>query len=551
MEAQLSDSDRTAVDAALDAWRADTVRRLWQGDASLWTGADEARWLGWLDAPRSQRETLPALNALGAAARGDGIRHVRLLGMGGSSLCAEVLAAVLRPSGPELRVVDSTVPAEVRAATGGLRPDDTLFLVSSKSGTTTETDVLRRHFWEWSQRKADRFVAITDPGSALEAIARDQEWRAVVHGVPEIGGRFSALSAFGLVPAALQGIDTDDLLARAARMADACGADAEANPGVALGATLAALAQRGRDKLTLVTSPGVSSFGAWLDQLVAESTGHDGRGIVPIDGERLANPERYGDDRVFVHVRLASDASQDAESALARLAGAGHPVLRIVVDDPREIGAELYRWEMATAVAGAVLGVNPFVQPDVEAAKQAARRQVAAYEEHGALPRSEPIARDGALEAHADPDNAKALGAGDLGALWHAHRARLRPGDYFAINAFVERNDANARALDTLRHTVRDAHGVATSVGFGPRFLHSTGQLHKGGPDTGVFLQLTAADAEDLPIPERDIRFGVLKDAQAAGDLAVLCERGRRVLRIHTSDGDVAAAAARLAELVR
>jgi transaldolase/glucose-6-phosphate isomerase len=561
VETSLPDADAAAVRAARDAWRAaGSTARLWARDAALWTGADEARWLGWLEGPARERGRLAERRALAEAARRDGIRHVLLLGMGGSSLCCEVLARTFGPvpGAPELRVVDSTVPGQVLTAEAGLDLARTLVVVSSKSGSTLETDVLSRHFFErlgahaGDDGAASRFVAITDPGSALEERARREGWRAVVAGVPEIGGRFSALSAFGMAPAALIGVDLAELLARAERMAAACGPDAppERNPGVELGLLLGTLATRGRDKLTLVASPGVASLGAWLEQLVAESLGKNGRGIVPVDGEPLAAPERYADDRLFVYVRLASAPAAEQDAAVRALASAGHAVARIDVAAPAELGAELFRWEIATAVAGARLGVNPFDQPDVEAAKVAARRLTAAYEETGAVPESTPLLREGALEAHADARNAAALDATTLRRLVASHLERLRPGDYLAVNAFLERSDAAERELAALRRALRDARRVATAVGFGPRFLHSTGQLHKGGPNTGVFLELTAGDPRDLPIPGRKISFGALKDAQALGDFEVLCERHRRILRLHVADGDVAAGLARVRQLV-
>jgi hypothetical protein len=462
------------------------------------------------------------------------------------------------PGAPELVVVDSTVPGQVLAAEAQVDLGHALVVVSSKSGSTLETDVLSRHFFERLRERlgagaaAARFVAITDPGSSLEQRARAEGWRAVVAGVPEIGGRFSALSPFGTAPAALLGVDLDDLLARAERMARACGPDAppERSPGVGRGLALGALAQRGRDKLTLVASPGLASLGAWLEQLVAESLGKLGGGIVPVDGEPLAAPDRYGDDRAFVYVRLASAPAPEQDAAVDLLARAGRPVLWIDVESPAELGAEFFRWEVATAVAGARLGVNPFDQPDVEAAKVAARRLTARYEESGALPEGEPLVREGALEAHADARNAAALDATTLRRLVASHLARLRPGDYFAVNAFVERSDAAERELAGLRRAVRDASRAATAVGFGPRFLHSTGQLHKGGPNTGVFLEITAEDPRDLDVPGRKIRFGALKDAQALGDFEVLCERHRRALRLHVADGDAVAGLARIRQLV-
>ena len=536
METKLPDADAAAVEAALETWtQTDGTRRLLSVDAALWTGSDEARWLGWLHAPETWTPELAHYRTLADGIREDGVRHALLLGMGGSSLCCEVLARTFGsgPGCPILEVVDSTVPSQIRAVDERIDPRRTICFVSSKSGSTIETDVARRHFFE-RIRDPQRFIAITDPGSGLEKRATEEGWRAVAHGEPEIGGRFSALSPFGLLPAAVLGIDVEDLLGRARRLAG------DVAPALELGVMLGALAAAGRDKLTLVLSPGLASLGAWLEQLIAESTGKNGRGIVPVDGEGLAASERYGRDRTFAYVRLASAPDPDQDHALEALAAAGQPVLRIDVESPAELGAEFYRWQIATAAAGAVLGVNPFDQPDVEAAKVAARGLVTAYEESGELPESAARLSSGALSAYADDANAAALGpAADLQSLLAAHLGRIGAGDYLALNAFVERCDAHAAPLEALRHRVRDATGAATTLGFGPRFLHSTGQLHKGGPNSAVVLEVTAHDAEDLPIPGQRMSFGVLKDAQSRGDFDVLCERKRRALRVHVAEGDV------------
>ncbi len=536
-----------AVTDALERWSAEEgTRRLWERDASLWTGGDEPAWLGWLDAPREQQDQLACYRALAEGVREDGIRHAILIGMGGSSLCCEVLAETFGPTAdrPLLHVVDSTVPGQVKAVDARIDPASSVAIVSSKSGGTLETDVLRRHFFERID-DPKRFIAVTDPGSSLEARAREEGWRAVVHGVPEIGGRFSALSAFGLVPGAVIGLDVDDLLVRARRLAESD------DPGIRLGVSLGALARAGRDKLTIVASPGVASLGAWLEQLIAESTGKNGLGIVPIDGEPPVSPDRYGSDRVFAYVRLTSapDAAQDA--AIENVRAAGHPVLQVDVAEPAEIGAEFFRWEIATAVAGSILGVNPFDQPDVEAAKVSARELMAAYESSGSLPESRPRLVDGDLEVHTDDANAGVLGQpADLVEALRTHLGRLGPGDYLAINAFVERTDGNTRPLDRLRGVALRGTGAATTLGYGPRFLHSTGQLHKGGPDNAVILEITAHDPEDLSIPGLGYTFGVLKDAQARGDFDVLCERGRRAIRVHIGSGHVAAGLSTLADAV-
>jgi len=541
------------VAALREQWRREGgLRRLWSRDAALWTGGDEARWLDWLDAPA--RTDAEALSRLAARASQGHFRHVLLLGMGGSSLCPDVLARTFgrRERAPELRVLDSTVPGQVARTGAEIDAGATLFVVSSKSGTTIEPTCFLHHFAERARESlggdaraaADRFVAITDPGSALEEQARREGFRAVAHGVPGIGGRFSALSPFGLLPAALMGLDVAALRDNAARMAGSCGpaVPPAENPGARLGLALGSLARRGRDKLTLVLSPRIASLGGWLEQLVAESLGKQGVGVVPVDGEVPAGPEAYGEDRLFVQMVLRGDASDEQDAALEKLAAAGHPVVRIELSDPEQLAQEFFRWEVATAVAGAVLGVNPFDQPDVEAAKVEARELMAAYRESGELPAETPLAADGELLLYGDP---ALQDAGDLAGALRAHLERARPGDYFAVNAFLDMRPEMEEPLQQLRHAVRDRLQLATTLGFGPRFLHSTGQLHKGGPDTGLFLQLTADDTAELPVPDQGFTFGVLCRAQAQGDFRVLAARGRRILWVHLG-ADPAAGLARL-----
>ncbi|MGH0037465.1 MAG: bifunctional transaldolase/phosoglucose isomerase [Myxococcota bacterium] len=556
-----------AVARVRDDWRrSGAVRRLWARDAALWSGADESRWLAWLDAVPDGLARAEALASLVASLEPGRFDAVLLMGMGGSSLCPDVLARTFgrQRGAPQLWVLDSTVPDQVERIAAAIDPARTLFVVPSKSGSTIEPNVLMRAFHERAaQALGDdeaaahaRFVAITDPGSALESHARSSGFAGLAHGVPEIGGRFSALSNFGLLPAALMGLDPADLLARARPMVDACSANVppDANPGVRLGIALAVLARQGRDKLTLVPSPGLASLGGWLEQLVAESTGKHGVGIVPVDGEAPGPPEVYGRDRVFVQIRLCSDREDHAEvlagqdRALDALAGAGHPVVRIDVPCREQLAQEFFRWEIATAAAGAVLEINPFDQPDVEAAKLAARELMAAFERDGALPAADPSWRGDGLALRADPGLAVDPGA-SLGDALAAHLARGRPGDYFALNAFLDMNERNAEVLQRLRHRVRDRRHWATTLGFGPRFLHSTGQLHKGGPDSGLFLQLTCDAERDVAIPGHRYSFGVLARAQAQGDFQVLAERGRRIVWLNI-EGDVEAGLARVDEAV-
>jgi transaldolase/glucose-6-phosphate isomerase len=443
---------------------------------------------------------------------------------------------------PELLVLDSTDPAQIRAAERRIDPARTLFIVSSKSGTTLEPDILRRYFFErataavGAERAGSRFVAVTDPGSELEKVAGRDGFRHVFHGQPSIGGRYSVLSNFGLVPAAAAGIDVADLLDATRTMVRSCAADVPPaeNPGVLLGAALGAAARAGRDKVTIVASPGIASLGAWLEQLLAESTGKRGRGLVPVDQEPLGPPEIYGSDRLFAYFRLEGEPDAGDVERLSALEAAGHPVVRITLRDRCHLGQEFFRWELATAVAGAVLGIDPFDQPDVEASKVKTRELTAAYEKSGALPPETAILEEAGVRLFADERNAKALaGQRTLAGALKAHLGRITAGDYFALLAYVERNEAHTEVLQGARLAVRNAKRVATCLGFGPRFLHSTGQAYKGGPDTGVFVQITADAAADLEVPGRKYSFGIVEAAQARGDFDVLAERGRRVLRLH------------------
>jgi transaldolase / glucose-6-phosphate isomerase len=544
------------VKAALEDWRKEgKVRRLWAGDASLWTGTDEANWLGWLTIVDEQLKRANDLDAFAADIRRGDFSDALLLGMGGSSLGAEVLAESFsgKPGFPRLQIVDSTDPAQIRRIGQSVDLTQTLFIVSSKSGSTLEPNILFEHVFDRVAQAAGpdeapgRFVAITDPGSALEQLAEARGFRRVFQGRPSIGGRYSALSDFGLAPAAFMGLDVGRLLDRANEMVQSCAScvPARENPGVVLGILLGVLAAHGRDKVTIAASPAVASFGAWLEQLLAESTGKQGRGLIPVDGEELGPSSIYGDDRVFVYLRLEPSADAGQDRAIEALASDGYPVIRIGLADRYDLGQEFFRWQMATAIAGALLGINPFDQPDVEASKIETRRLTTACEKTGALPAETPFLAGDGLAFFADPANAgaieKAMG-GDrspAGCL-HAHLSRLSPGDYFAVLAYVDRCPEYDALLQHIRHGVRERTRAATCVGFGPRFLHSTGQAYKGGPPSGVFLQITCDDAVDLPVPGRKYTFGTVKAAQAQGDLAVLAARGRRAVRVHLGP-DVAA----------
>lgn len=556
------------VQAAADAWqRDDKVARLWRCDPTIFSNADEARWMGWLEIVDYQLTDVGPLREAATHAAGGkegGFQHVVVLGMGGSSLCPEVMARTFgKKSGyPELLVLDSTVPAQIRKLDSKLITKSTLFVVASKSGGTIEPNSFKQYFFDRATQAVgitdagQHFVAVTDPGTKMQAIAEADHFHDIYYGLPEIGGRFSALSNFGMIPSACAGIDVVSFLECAHVMVKACGADIEAkqNPGIMLGIALGTLALAGRDKLTVIASPGIDGLGAWLEQLIAESTGKHGKGIVPVDGEVIGSPEVYGDDRVFVYSRLASapDAAQD--SAVEKLRAAGHPVITIELPSILHLGQEFFRWEIATAAIGSVLGINPFDQPDVESAKIAAKSLMAAYEENGKLPAESPITGEPGFQLFTDAMNTGALeqaagGLDDVAAVIKAHLDRVGPGDYFAINAYIEMVDVHDVDLQAIRNAVRDKKHAATTVGYGPRFLHSTGQLHKGGPNTGVFLQITSDDAEDLPIPNQKYTFGVLKAAQAQGDFAVLAERGRRVLRVHLGS-DVKAGLTKLRSIV-
>jgi transaldolase / glucose-6-phosphate isomerase len=528
------------------------VARLWARDATLWTGTDEASWLGWLGIVDEQLARVDDLRRVAQNARQAGFAHVLLLGMGGSSLCPEVLRMTFGalPGWPALSVLDSTDPAQVRAAEARVDLGRTLCVVSSKSGTTLEPNIFKEYFFERVRdtvglaTSADRFIAITDPGSKLEDVARTDRFRHVFHGVPSIGGRYSALSDFGMAPAALMGLDVERLLREAQAMVRACAVrgPAEENPGAVLGAILGVLASHGRDKVTLVAAPGIHDLGAWLEQLLAESTGKAGKGLIPVDREPLGPLELYGRDRLFVYLRLRSAPDVAQDRAVASLQAAGHPVVRIEVPEPYQIAAEFFRWEFATAVAGAILGINPFDQPDVEASKVATRRLTDEFEKTGRLPAEMPILEADGVRLFADPRNAAELAAAErtLPGLLHAHLGRVRTGNYVALLAYVEMAQAHEEVLQGFRTRLRDRYRVATCLGFGPRFLHSTGQAYKGGPNTGVFLQITCDDAADLPVPGRRYTFGVVKAAQARGDFEVLAERGRRALRVHLGPDVVA-----------
>jgi transaldolase / glucose-6-phosphate isomerase len=533
---------------AAAAWRSKgNIRRLWNEDVSLWTGGDEGDWVGWLDVIDAQLRDLPSLNEFAAEVRAQGYSDALLLGMGGSSLGPEVLAQTLgsAPGFPTLHVLDSTDPRQVTSFERRIDLRKTLFIVSSKSGTTLEPNVLMDYFFDKTSaaigatEAARHFVVITDPGSALQKLAKQRGFHRVFEGTPSIGGRYSVLSHFGTVPMAAIGRDVRALLESARLMARSCGPEVPPghNPGVELGLAIGAAARSGHDKVTIVASPSLASFGAWAEQLLAESTGKHGKGVIPIADEPLGDPSVYDAHRLFIYLRDGAQADAAQERSLDALRQAGQPVVRIGLASKEQLAQEFFRFEMATAVAGAVIGINPFDQPDVEASKIAARELTDAYEKTGALAADKPVFKENGIALYTDERNAQALrqaGANSTLQSWlGAHFARLHDGDYFAVLAYLERADAQIKPLQELRTVVRDSKRIATCLQFGPRFLHSTGQAYKGGPNSGVFLQITADAAEDVTIPGRKATFGVIEAAQARGDFRVLAERGRRVLRAH------------------
>jgi transaldolase / glucose-6-phosphate isomerase len=545
-ELALGERIGNAVEKSTEDWRASAkIRRLWHHDKSIWTGTDEDKWLGWLNS--SAAADVADYEDFARKVKGQNFTDAVVLGMGGSSLGPEVLAKTFaRKAGfPKLHVLDSTDPAQVRAMQASIDIGKTLFIVSSKSGGTTEPNVMKDYFFAQvskaigADKAGDRFIAVTDPGSSLEKVATKQGFARIFYGDPTIGGRYSVLSPFGLVPAATAGIDVRSLLKHTLSMVRSCGPDVppQENPGVQLGLAMGLAGLEGHDKVTILSSKKIADFGAWAEQLIAESTGKDGKGLIPIEGEPLGDPSLYGKDRFFIDIRTEGESDTAHDDKLAALEKAGHPVVRIVMKSIDHLGQEFFRFEMATAVAGSILGIDPFNQPDVEDAKIKTRELTAAFEKTGTLPAEKPVMSTAQAELYTDDNNAAALrkaGAdGDLGSWLKAHLARSGAGDYVALLAYIERDYAHIDTLQQMRLAVRDRRHVATCAEFGPRFLHSTGQAYKGGPDSGVFLQITADDARDLAVPGQKASFGIIKAAQARGDFDVLTDRGRRALRVH------------------
>jgi transaldolase/glucose-6-phosphate isomerase len=509
--------------------------RLWSHDPTLWAadkvGQNEiGNRLGWLDLPRNSRASLKEIHDFVSQVHADGFTHVLLLGMGGSSLAPEVLSIIFSPlseGGMVFSTLDSTDPAQVLAADTEFPHEKTLYVVSSKSGGTAEVNALFSYFWERTGHDGSHFVAITDPGTLLDALANARDFRKTFYADPAVGGRYSALTHFGLVPAALMGIDLDRLLGRAARMMHQCAADVPGarNPGLVLGAILGQAAVEGRDKLTFLADETVAPFGVWLEQLIAESSGKLGKGILPVVGEQVMDTKEYGADRLFVFLRQEGKL----DDTVKMLQDSGHPVLVFNIADAYDLGAEFYRWEVATAIACTVLGVNAFDQPDVQDSKDRTKSKIIAYSQYMHLDEGQPLWEKNGMAAFS---TMRLTGTG-LGNDLRAFLSSARKNDYVAINAYLPNNPEMTAALAELRIVIQAETGCATTVGFGPRFLHSTGQLHKGGPDSGLFLQITAEPVEDSEIPGQGMSFGILERAQAIGDYEALAARGRRILRLN------------------
>ena len=530
-----------AVTLELGAWEHDDkVARVWAKDAAVWTGDDEAKWLAWLDIVDEELGNADKYRDLYADITAAGFTDVLLMGMGGSSLCPEVLAMTFGK--PNFHILDSTVPSQIRAAEGKIDIEKTLFIVASKSGSTLEPNCFKQYFFEkvaarvGHENAGKQFIAITDPGSKMEQVAKADGFRHIFYGKPEIGGRFSALSAFGMTATASMGLDVGHLLQGALEMAAACrNNDPVTNPGALLGSVLGTCHSHGRDKLTIFTSPEIRDLGAWLEQLIAESTGKKGVAIIPVDREVPQPADTYGNDRIFAFLTVKGNASLDQQ--YLSVVAAGHPAIMIELNSIEDLGQEFFRWEFATAVAGSIMKINPFNQPDVEAAKIEARKITDEYEKTGTLPAEQPFFEADGISLFSSAEYAATLTdaarESSILAFLDAHIEQIVEKDYFAVLGYVEMNAENESLLGTIREHVLERTGAATCLGFGPRFLHSTGQAYKGGGGNGVFLQITSDDEFDLPVPEQKYAFGVVKAAQARGDFQVLLDRGRRALRVH------------------
>ncbi len=544
-----------------EAARANAIERIWNRDPSLWKNEESHQKiirnsLGWLTVPTEMLAVVAELRSFAENVRASGeFQHAMVCGMGGSSLCPEVLRQTFgrQESFPELLVLDSTDPDAIKNFRNQLDVNGCLFIIASKSGTTTEPIAFHRYWYDEVAKKRDApgkaFVTITDPGSQMADTAATEGFRRIFLNQPDIGGRYSALSYFGMVPGALMGLDVEKLLRRAEKMGETCRTEpgANENPGAVLGAAMAECALAGRDKLTIVSDPRLSALGLWVEQLVAESTGKEDKGIVPVVGEPLGPVSAYGHDRLFVSISVGAH-DDETKAKLKALEAAGHPVIYRSLADVYDLGAEFFLWEMATAFAGWRLGINPFDQPNVQESKDATKALLDKYAREGKLPEQTPLASDGQLSVYAGGAAGDAISSSVCEAL-RAHCAQIKTGDYVALLAYVEETPEIEAAMQKIRRSVRDATGCATTTGYGPRFLHSTGQLHKGGPDSGVFIQLTAPDKVDLEVPGAPYTFGILKEAQALGDFQSLLAHGRRAIQVDLG-ADVLSGLQRLQELL-
>jgi transaldolase/glucose-6-phosphate isomerase len=532
---------QAAVAAKIDELNAqDFTTRFWHKDATLWTQNSEAQqsirsFMGWLDSPEVLSKAVGDIQQFVQEVKAAGFQHVVVMGMGGSTMAPIVFQRSFKQAGLPLSILDTTDPGTVAELEKSIPLRETLFIVASKSGTTAEPLAFGDYFYDKvkalkGDKAGENFVAITDPGSKFVTQATQEGYRKIFLNFAEVGGRFSALTYFGLVPAALYGIDISAMLQGAVEMMRACGAQGAVadNPGLQLGAAMGLLATQGRDKLTLITPESLSSLGLWLEQLLAESTGKEGKGILPVAGEPLGRPDEYGHDRVFVYVGYESEADQANIDKLTALEQAGHPVIIIRLKDALELGSEFYRWEIGTAVAGIVLGINPFDQPNVQAAKTATDKLMKEVTEKGQLPSpGQPAASQDGISYYADVTGQDAAG------VLQAFFQQAQPGDFMTLQAYLHENEALNKSLAEFRQLVQDKLRIATTSGYGPRFLHSTGQYHKGGPNGGLFVQFTADHPQDLPLPGRTYTFGTFENAQAQGDLQALRDNGRRAIHIH------------------
>ncbi len=553
---QINDDLETAVNSAIDEWQnAGKVTRIWAKDASVWSNDDEAKWLGWLDIVSEELGSLSKYKDLQTDLASAQFDDVLLMGMGGSSLCPEVLARTFGKA--NFHILDSTVPAQVKAVEEKLDLAKTLFIVASKSGSTLEPNCFKQYFFDRVAQAVGRenagkqFIAITDPGSKMEQVAKDDGFRHIFYGKPEIGGRFSALSAFGMTAAASMGIDVESFLTSASEMVEACReSDPSTNPGALLGLILGTCHAAGHDKLTIFTSPEIHDLGAWMEQLVAESTGKNGVSIIPVDREPIQHLSVYGEDRVFAFLTVAGGKNFDND--FRKLTASGNPAVSIELGSIGELGQEFFRWEFATAVAGAVMQINPFNQPDVESAKIEARKLTDEYEKTGELPDETPFFEGDGAALFTSDEYAQTLtsnGGETLKGILDAHLDQVVEGDYFAVLGYIEMNAETEKLLQSIREQILDRTHAATCLGFGPRFLHSTGQAYKGGANNGVFLQITSDDAFDIQVPGQKYTFGVVKSAQSRGDFQVLLDRDRRALRVHLG-ADVVAGLTKLEQLI-